>query len=94
MTAEPLPPRAFFVEGPAPFLAVGFGTAAQLAQRRLAEEGAHLQIVARSFVGALTAHDVDFDWVGEPEQRLPGHVSLRWHRGRRVFVYRFDTFVD
>ena len=62
----------------APFLAVGFGTAAQLAQRRLAEEGAHLQIVARSFVGALTAHDVDFDWVGEPEQRLPGHVSLRF----------------
>ena len=62
----------------APFLAVGFGTAAQLAQHRLVEEGAHLRAVARTFVEALTAHGVDFQWLGEPDQRLPGHVSVRF----------------
>lgn len=61
-----------------PFLAVGFGAAAQLAQRRLVEEGTHLRAVARSFIEVLTAQGVDFQWVGEPDQRLPGHVSVRF----------------
>ena len=62
----------------APFLAVGFGTAAQLAQRRLAETAAHLQALARSFIEDLGAQQVDFQWIGEPIARLPGHVSLRF----------------
>ena len=61
-----------------PFLAVGFGTAAQLALRRLTEDAAHLRAVGRTFVDALAAQDIDYRWIGEPEQRLPGHVSLRF----------------
>lgn len=62
----------------APFLAVGFGTAARLAQRRLAEDTAHLRHLTSAFIGGLDAHGVRYDWVGEPEQRLPGHISLRF----------------
>lgn len=62
----------------APFLAVGFGAAAKLAVRRAAEAGAHLHAVARTFVEVLTAKGVLFHWVGDPEERLPGHVSLRF----------------
>jgi len=62
----------------APFLAVGFGTAARLARRRLAEDAAHLWRLTGAFIGVLNAHGVRYNWVGEPEQRLPGHVSLRF----------------
>jgi cysteine desulfurase len=62
----------------APFLAVGFGTAAELAQRRLSEQGAHLRSLARTFVDALTGLGVELDWVGDADHRLPGHVSLRF----------------
>ncbi|MGE4070209.1 MAG: cysteine desulfurase family protein [Lysobacterales bacterium] len=62
----------------APFLAVGFGTAAKLAQRRLAYDAFYLQQLARTFIGTLANTGANFQWIGDPEERLPGHVSLRF----------------
>lgn len=59
-----------------PFLAVGFGVAAALAQRRMSDDARHLQSLALQFQMALKEHGVAFSLLGESSHRLPGHLSL------------------
>lgn len=60
-----------------PFLAVGFGTAALLAKRRLAEDREHFTRIVESFLTVLQEPGLRFALIGHPEQRLPGHLSFR-----------------
>jgi cysteine desulfurase len=62
----------------APFLAVGLGTAARLAQQRLAQDQTNQTQLAATFVEALKEQRISYELIGHPEQRLPGHVSLRF----------------
>lgn len=61
-----------------PFLAVGFGTAARLAQQRLAKDEAHQYLLTETFLGTLRDQNLCYEIVGHPTQRLPGHLSLRF----------------
>jgi cysteine desulfurase len=60
----------------APFLAVGFGTAALLAARSAAEHRLHLQSLAASFLTQLDAAGLVYSMLGDPVNRIPGHLSL------------------
>ncbi|MFE0500060.1 cysteine desulfurase family protein [Lysobacter soli] len=60
----------------APFLAVGFGKAAELAHRRIDQHRQRLESLARSFLDVLDAQGLDYALLGDPIERLPGHVSL------------------
>ncbi|HCH0556344.1 TPA: aminotransferase class V-fold PLP-dependent enzyme [Pseudomonas aeruginosa] len=60
----------------APFLAVGFGAAAALARRYAAEHRLHLQALAATFLAQLDAHGLVYSLLGDPVNRIPGHVSL------------------
>lgn len=62
----------------APFLAVGFGAAAALSRRRMAEHAAHLRHLAVTFIEALRAERLAFRLIGEPSNRLPGHLSIQF----------------
>jgi cysteine desulfurase len=61
-----------------PFLAVGFGTAAALAKRNLAEDQRHVVQIVEAFLNRLEEHGIAFALIGHPERRLPGHLSLRF----------------
>jgi len=61
----------------APFLAVGFGVAAELARQRGPEYRQHLEMLVSVFLGRLTNEGVDYTLVGHPTNRVAGHVSLR-----------------
>ncbi|MEQ7754888.1 cysteine desulfurase family protein [Xanthomonas sp. WHRI 8370] len=60
------------------FLAVGFGTAAALARKRLIEDAEGQQRLATEFLATLSAQGIAFHLIGHPSQRLPGHLSLRF----------------
>jgi cysteine desulfurase len=62
---------------PAP-LAVGFGAAAELAARNLAEEASRLATLRARLLAGLYAAGLDFAVNGELERRLPGNLSLRF----------------
>jgi cysteine desulfurase len=59
------------------FLAVGYGIACELAARKMAEDVAHTEAVASSFIEALIERSVHFDVLGDPASRLPGLRSIR-----------------
>lgn len=59
------------------FLAVGMGKAAELAKARQHENAAHLAALALRFLSALGEKGVDAGLIGEPVDRLPGHLCLR-----------------
>lgn len=61
-----------------PFLAVGFGAAARLAQRRIDQDQTNQLQLAATFIEVLKEQGISHDLIGHPEQRLPGHVSLRF----------------
>ncbi|WP_181713509.1 cysteine desulfurase family protein [Xanthomonas oryzae] len=60
----------------APFLAVGFGAAAALAQRVAVEHRLHLQALGATFLAQLNAQGLVYSLLGDPVDRIPGHVSL------------------
>lgn len=60
----------------APFLAVGFGAAAHLAARSAAEHRLQLQSLAAAFLAQLDAQGLPYSVLGDPDNRIPGHVSL------------------
>lgn len=60
------------------FLAVGFGAAATLARQRVTQDAERQQRLAATFLAALSEQRVDFQLIGHPTQRLPGHLSLRF----------------
>ncbi|WP_355584330.1 cysteine desulfurase family protein [Xanthomonas cannabis] len=60
------------------FLAVGFGTAATLARKRVIEDTERQQRLTIEFLDTLSAQGVAFQLIGHPTQRLPGHLSLRF----------------
>lgn len=59
-----------------PFLAVGFGAAATLARRAAAEHRLHLQALAAAFLARLDAQGLEYSLLGDPVNRIPGHLSL------------------
>lgn len=61
-----------------PFLAVGFGVAARMALRRMDEDRAHLRQLAGVFERYLIDAGIPYELIGDPESRLPGHLSLRF----------------
>lgn len=61
----------------APFLAVGFGAAAALAERVAVEHRLHLQALAAAFLAQLDAQGLVYSLLGDPVNRIPGHVSLQ-----------------
>ncbi|UYC14039.1 cysteine desulfurase family protein [Xanthomonas sp. CFBP 8445] len=61
----------------APFLAVGFGKAAELARRTADQHRLHLECLARTFLDALDTQGLAYTVLGDPVRRLPGHVSIR-----------------
>ncbi len=60
------------------FLAVGFGVAARLAKRNLTEDQQRFSRVVETFLGHLSGRGLPFVLIGDPDQRLPGHLSLRF----------------
>lgn len=60
----------------APFLAVGFGVAARIVARSAAEHRLHLQSLAAAFLSQLDAQGFRFSVLGDPANRIPGHLSL------------------
>lgn len=60
----------------APFLAVGFGKAAELARRRFDQHRHHLEGLAHSFLEVVDAQGLEYTLLGDPIERLPGHVSM------------------
>lgn len=60
----------------APFLAVGFGAAARLAARTAAEYRQQLQSLAAAFLAQLDAQGLPYSVLGDPVNRIPGHLSL------------------
>ncbi|MBO9855152.1 cysteine desulfurase family protein [Xanthomonas sp. A1809] len=60
----------------APFLAVGFGAAARLAALSAAEHRLHLQSMAAAFLAQLDAWGLAYSVLGDPVNRIPGHLSL------------------
>lgn len=60
----------------APFLAVGFGAAAALAERAAVEHRLHLQALGAAFLAQLNAQGLMYSLLGDPVNRIPGHVSL------------------
>lgn len=60
----------------APFLAVGFGAAAALAERAAVEHRLHLQALAAAFLAQLDTQGLVYSLLGDPVNRIPGHVSL------------------
>lgn len=61
-----------------PFLAVGFGEAARIALRQMDQHRAHLQRLSDAFEGYLCVARIPYELIGDPESRLPGHLSLRF----------------
>ncbi|MCF3528039.1 aminotransferase class V-fold PLP-dependent enzyme [Stenotrophomonas maltophilia] len=59
------------------FLAVGMGKAAELAKARQRDNAAHLVALALRFRSALGEKGVDTALIGEPVDRLPGHLCLQ-----------------
>ncbi|BDU22917.1 cysteine desulfurase family protein [Dyella sp. GSA-30] len=59
------------------FLAVGYGVACQLAERRLAADRLHVEQLATHFTDILRARGVAFERLGDPDHTLPGLRSLR-----------------
>lgn len=59
------------------FLAVGFGAACALAQRRMVQDGEKAEVVAKIFCERLQSLGVKFDVLGDPRHHLPGLRSLR-----------------
>ena len=62
----------------APFLAVGFGTAARLAHQDASEHRRHLDTLMRVFLDQLEVSGIQFSVLGHPTLRLPGHLSLQF----------------
>lgn len=60
----------------APFLAVGFGRAAELARRNIDQHRQRLEGLARFFLEVLDAQGLRYVLLGDPVKRLPGHVSM------------------
>jgi cysteine desulfurase len=60
----------------APFLAVGFGAAAALAVRAAAEHRLHLQALTAAFLAQLEIQGLAYSLLGDPVNRIPGHLSL------------------
>lgn len=60
----------------APFLAVGFGAAAVLAKRAMTDYRLHLQALAAAFLAQLDAQGIVYSLLGDPVNRIPGHLSL------------------
>jgi cysteine desulfurase len=60
----------------APFLAVGFGAAARLAVCSATEHRLHLQSLAATFIAQLDAQGLVYSMLGDPANRIPGHLSL------------------
>lgn len=61
------------------FLAVGFGVACELARRRQEHDRCLAAASAEAFVQSLRERGVLFDVLGDPNARLPGLCSLRFH---------------
>lgn len=61
-----------------PFLAVGFGVAAELARRKATQHRQHLEKLASLFLSQLKAQALECSLLGDPVRRLPGHLSLRF----------------
>jgi len=59
-----------------PFLAVGFGAAAALAERAALKHRQHLQAMAAAFLAQLDAQGLVYSLLGDPVNRIPGHLSL------------------
>jgi cysteine desulfurase len=59
------------------FLAVGYGVACQLAERRLAVDMIHMEQLATHFTDILRARGVAFERLGDRDHALPGLRSLR-----------------
>jgi len=57
-------------------LVCGFGEAATLASRRLADDGAHCQALADCLLERLRQNQVRFTQVGDPAARVPGSLCL------------------
>lgn len=60
----------------APFLAVGFGAAAALAERAAVEHRRNLHALAAAFLAQLDAQGLVYSLLGDPVNRIPGHLSL------------------
>jgi cysteine desulfurase len=58
------------------FLAVGFGTACELARKRLSLDARHLTDCATAFLTRLTELRADYQLLGDLTDRLPGLISL------------------
>lgn len=61
------------------FLAVGFGVACDLAAKRRSEDVRHSNALVKAFIHELKERSVAFEILGDPEQRLPGLLSVRLH---------------
>lgn len=59
------------------FLAVGFATAVRLAQARMEQDAATLEVAAEKFLQRLRELDISSEIIGDPTYRLPGHLSIR-----------------
>lgn len=60
------------------FLAVGFGVACDLIRRDRAARARFAQDAADAFMNVLVAHEIDFEVIGCPIDRLPGLKSVRF----------------
>lgn len=61
----------------ATFLAVGFGVAAELARRTATQNRIHLKVLTDEFLARLSAYGLEYSLVGDPIDRLPGHISIK-----------------
>jgi cysteine desulfurase len=59
------------------FLAVGYGVACELAQKKLATDAIYVERLATHFTNILDARKVAFERLGDQESTLPGLRSLR-----------------
>lgn len=62
----------------APFLAVGFGKAAEIAKSRMARDAIQLSALTDAFLNTLRVHIVAFNLIGSTSVRIPGHLSLQF----------------
>jgi cysteine desulfurase len=63
----------------APFLAVGFGTAAAIAKRQIGTDSQHQIKLTDLFLCCLRERSVSFEVIGHKSSRLPGHLSLLFY---------------
>lgn len=60
------------------FLAVGFGVAAAIALRRVADDQLQLESLRRIFREHLSLLGIEHRFLGHPEERLPGILSIHF----------------